>query len=314
MSTPLTDALNALILYSNGVTGASDTTISDCIQTLVAGYNGGSSGTLITTPIQGKPLTTAVTSLITYANSVTGASDQTLSECIATLASGYGGKSWTDYVQDGLEILWDGIQNTRNGHVQNPSKWENLAGSSYDMANGNVTFEDDCAVFNGSNTYFKTNYTENQYPTIEIVLLTPQNSSGLIVKTGRTNNTKGFAVVSVAGGTTYRFIGRRGSTNGGYKDVGIDFNVKKSFSALWNGTGTTIDIYKNGVITSGNYGTNNWSYGNFAIGAYDRYNPPTQYYYTGKIYCIRMYTRTLTEAEVLQNYAVDKARFGLSDE
>lgn len=38
-----------------------------------------------------QPLTDAITALTTYANSVTGASDTTLSDAVATLASGYGG-------------------------------------------------------------------------------------------------------------------------------------------------------------------------------------------------------------------------------
>lgn len=42
-NTPLTDAINALTTYSNTVTGASDTTLSDAVATLAAGYGGGSS-------------------------------------------------------------------------------------------------------------------------------------------------------------------------------------------------------------------------------------------------------------------------------
>lgn len=38
-----------------------------------------------------KPLTDAINALITYANNVTGASDTTLSDAVATLAEGYGG-------------------------------------------------------------------------------------------------------------------------------------------------------------------------------------------------------------------------------
>lgn len=38
-----------------------------------------------------QPLTDAINALTTYANSVTGASDTTLSEAVATLANGYGG-------------------------------------------------------------------------------------------------------------------------------------------------------------------------------------------------------------------------------
>lgn len=38
MSTPLTDGINALTAYANEVTGASDTTLSDAVESLVAGY------------------------------------------------------------------------------------------------------------------------------------------------------------------------------------------------------------------------------------------------------------------------------------
>ena len=41
--TPLTDAINALTTYANTVTSASDTTLSDAVATLAAGYGGGGS-------------------------------------------------------------------------------------------------------------------------------------------------------------------------------------------------------------------------------------------------------------------------------
>ena len=40
MGKPLTDSINALTAYANEVTGASDTTLSDAVKTLVAGYGG----------------------------------------------------------------------------------------------------------------------------------------------------------------------------------------------------------------------------------------------------------------------------------
>lgn len=51
MATPLTDGINALTTYANGVTGASDTTLSDAVHTLASGYGGGGSATLITKAI-----------------------------------------------------------------------------------------------------------------------------------------------------------------------------------------------------------------------------------------------------------------------
>ena len=47
MAQPLTDAINSLITYSNSVTGASDTTLSDAVATLASGYGGGSGMMLI---------------------------------------------------------------------------------------------------------------------------------------------------------------------------------------------------------------------------------------------------------------------------
>lgn len=40
-STPLTDAIQALTTYANTVTGASDTTLSDAVESLADGYGGG---------------------------------------------------------------------------------------------------------------------------------------------------------------------------------------------------------------------------------------------------------------------------------
>lgn len=47
MSQPLTDAINALTTYANSVTGASDTTLSDAVDSLVDGYGGGGGGSAV---------------------------------------------------------------------------------------------------------------------------------------------------------------------------------------------------------------------------------------------------------------------------
>lgn len=54
-TTPLTDAINALTTYSNTVTGASDTTLSDAVATLAAGYGGGGSSDVLNWKACGTP-------------------------------------------------------------------------------------------------------------------------------------------------------------------------------------------------------------------------------------------------------------------
>lgn len=44
MATPLTDAINALTTYANGITGKSDTNLPDAVRSLADGYGGGSGG------------------------------------------------------------------------------------------------------------------------------------------------------------------------------------------------------------------------------------------------------------------------------
>ena len=60
-----------------------------------------------------QPLTDAINALTTYANTVTGASDTTLSEAVATLASGYGGGG-DDYMEQYLKKT---IQSYSNSNV-----------------------------------------------------------------------------------------------------------------------------------------------------------------------------------------------------
>ena len=68
----------------------------------------------------GTPLTDAINALTTYSNTVTGASDTTLSEAVATLASGYGGGGWTaDGIATGNEPYGAIVIDSASGLVEN---------------------------------------------------------------------------------------------------------------------------------------------------------------------------------------------------
>ena len=62
MATPLTDSINALTAYANEVTGESNQTLSDAVESLVAGYGGGSSPTT-------KAVINSDTKFISFSNS-----------------------------------------------------------------------------------------------------------------------------------------------------------------------------------------------------------------------------------------------------
>lgn len=64
-----------------------------------------------------QPLTDAIEALTQYANSVTGASDQTLSEAVATLASGYGGGGGGGTAETGTFTLSSNLSLTTSAQV-----------------------------------------------------------------------------------------------------------------------------------------------------------------------------------------------------
>lgn len=65
------------------------------------------------------PLTDAITALTTYANTVTGASDTTLSDAVATLASGYGGGTGGLYpLGENRNLNYCNIKITNGNHLR----------------------------------------------------------------------------------------------------------------------------------------------------------------------------------------------------
>ena len=89
--------------------------------------------------MSGTPLTDAINALTTYSNTVTGASDTTLSEAVATLASGYGGGGGN------LLYSWDFTQSltdTVNGSVATLYNCtQDSTGVHFTAGNSNITFD-----------------------------------------------------------------------------------------------------------------------------------------------------------------------------
>lgn len=85
------------------------------------------------------------------------------------------------------------------------------------------------------------------------------------------------------------------------------------FQIVGSYDGNTIRQYYNGVVTSSfNYTGTSSSGGSVRIAArWDDLTQTTSNYFSGSIASIRIYNRTLSDTEVLQNYDTLKGRFGL---
>lgn len=236
----------------------------------------------------------------------------------------------SDYVQDGLVAMWDGIENAGwDTDDRTSTKWVNLCSPTKNT----FTVQSGKSWWGEKSFEVNTNYAQNI-------------------------GTKYFSEISWAAGGSLEvcfrpdFFGNRSSGNAGrvfatsYNNGALQLSYSAPWSRLWYfifgpatsstyvfsdtsfvGSGlpktlsssvipgstaaaTTNTIYRNGVrMTISNTATFSYS---------QSYNCGLCADYTGKsqnieggFYCIRVYNRPLTAAEIAWNYSIDKERFNL---
>ena len=218
-----------------------------------------------------------------------------------------------DYIQDGLIALWDAEENVGwNKHEANPQTWKNLVGNSLDMiSNGdpvfysqyiqpttlaqlwhtdtsdifepcvaNGTFSMECAISYvvGQNGKFMLAYNDAAlYLSTQCLDSTRigvrATISGTTITSYRSNPTSGTASLSViSGNATARYYNSIALRTFGFP---LFTTSRKQFSI-----GYRMANVNNNRLSGGE-----------------------------KIYCIRIYSRALSQEELAHNAAIDKARF-----
>lgn len=210
------------------------------------------------------------------------------------------------YNQNGLIFQLDGLE---KGNTQ--GAWTDLIGGVV-YTNYGAVEESDGWSFDGTSAYMRaltdpdpTTYTGGSYTT-EIVIVRKTDESAQPVFTFKhSSNTQVCAIILRKGNNNIQCV--TGSTvwNNASSDIPLDTPV--SYSRAGNMT----YAYVNKVSKS-------------RVGYSSSYNFPTQtriggiitssteLFFYGKIMAIRLYSRTLSAAEVLANQEIDKKRFNLS--
>ena len=123
-------------------------------------------------------------------------------------------------------------------------------------------------------------------------------------------------LVSFSGMGDYRFFEK--DTNyvqffAPYTETTIDGTIpyKGCFQCVYLG-GSSLNAFANGEPLYRRTQQNSWGYAsikqNFGIGGGSRYS---QYQMCGRVFCVRLYNRRLSERELAHNLAIDKVRFNL---
>ena len=220
--------------------------------------------------------------------------------------SGYTAK---DYVQDGLIAMWDGIENAGFGvHDSGARTWKDLIGVHDFILPAGISFGEDCALFTKSVGKEQSwGFYKNEILTIEVC--------------GKhTSTTVGFAFQFSDGVSGERLFAYLSTNNRGFQFMsqgntmnrpafGIRWSVAATFFATPTSNYRQKETFYNGQSSPMNTGTTGWGAKRACIGYYS--NKDT-YAFVGEICSVRLYSLAITSAQVAANYAIDKARFGLT--
>lgn len=235
-----------------------------------------------------------------------------------------------DYVQDGLIAMWDGIENAGWGvHDPNATAWVDLTGnhSSVGTTSADLSWGEDCLLFaNTANMTTSLIALEQKYGhgngpmTIEQtgVFADDMGSAGFAIVQFRSGGDQSAGVV--AGAVVSLPVTSRDDRYGTGKNAYFPWptglynfgNVRGGdfiFSATTDGN--TWGIYEKGALLFNNRNLGAWSWHNSTMRFLWATNSAGSKC-NGKAYCIRLYSRALTAAEIAANYAIDKERFGLT--
>lgn len=230
-----------------------------------------------------------------------------------------------DYVKDGLMFWFDGINNTANGHQPYPTYWEDLTGNGFNLyaySDSNLATQKDM-LFNSNHVRLDgstilapvgkngmiNNLLANNPGTLEVVFKQLDSNTSVIFITYAANdqlaNTKGLWYRQASGGYVYKFA----TTGNGVAAATGQFSEVKSFSHVYPDGLTLIDgeVFSE-TIEGGNLASNITS---ISVGGRTHTEGGNGYFAQAEIYAIRYYDRELTESERLQNFKLDKERFGL---
>ena len=216
------------------------------------------------------------------------------------------------YVQDGLVACWDGIENAgANTHNPSATVWKDLVGG-YEFTLTGVTVEDDRMTFAGSTSSYGTlsatdttsTFVAAKNGTMEIVYASRTVVSGnnnfqvLLQSTAESGLAFGLfsssSIIVYSSASTAKPLVQFSSTTT-TNSVSVRYTSGAPASAFANGESKTLS------------GSNYWgSPGTTTVIGKRATNAAA---FPGSIYCIRLYSRQLTDAEIAANHALDVKRF-----
>ena len=214
------------------------------------------------------------------------------------------------YVQQGLVLHYDGINNTGNGHSSTTTTWKDLSGNGNDgtlsraldstfyWSNNNITLS---GVSSTLGTYVDTPLNLNGKERTISYTIDATNLTGSIWGDTNSSNANGLF-------NYYAFIANRGASTTGQNRYEYTFAKSGIYNYTVTLSAKELKFYANGALINTTNNTNGLNTSNNLriLAAYYSSQNATNL----KMYNFMVYNRVLSDSEVLQNYQVDKAKYG----
>jgi hypothetical protein len=218
------------------------------------------------------------------------------------------------YATEGLILNLNGYYNTRNGHAESPSVWEDLSGNGWDatLVNSPVWLENGLR-FNGSSSYANLTNTGAKTAavrTVEIVCKvnswTGTQSESILFRgngvVAANNHIQYSARTSVLSNARYEswFIVGYNSDSIWLSPSQDMYSVHSIAVTMGNGCHLYLNGVKSQTLDDSNVPATNST--EFYVG-----KGYSSRYCNCEVYAVRLYDRKLTAEEVAHNYEVDRA-------
>lgn len=252
--------------------------------------------------------------------------------------------SWKSYVQDGLMLHYDGINNTGNGHSEDAEVWKDLSGNGNDgTLNGTNYLEasgwkEKCLKMDGVNDWIdtglpaNTTFTPNSDFTMSITVafntISNAGTSDIVTEDGDTGtlfggmgSNGGYGIFWTTKKTDNKTIniesGAREQDTENYifnKAKVVNANEKVNFVFSYSKIDKKLRVYLNGELfdekgefTAADWGT---TLNNISINKNEKIRGDFAPAYADiNVYSAMIYNKTLTAEEIAENYKVDRQRF-----
>jgi len=216
------------------------------------------------------------------------------------------------YVQDGLLACWDGIENAGAGqHDDGAAVWKDIV-HGYEFTLNGVIIGDDRMTFAGTKTSYGTLnaadttsiFEAARDGTLEIVYVSPDESNQVLLQSSAASGLSfGFWKNAAVG---WHLCTYTGSGSGPTFDLAPGTAVTNSVSVRYT-SGVPVSARASGEDLLRKT-TDYWGSPNDTTIIGTRTSKANNHFH-GAIYCIRVYSRQLTDAEIDANRALDVQRF-----